>query len=320
MNAHKGYIIITDFEWYSFLKENYSGGWVNFWRKDIRKINNLNKGDRIYFFNKKNKKMKNRRIIGMAEFNFYDVKSVNDAWKLYHENNGYASMEYMIQSLNSDNSEKISKDSKIGCMILKEIIFFNKFIDLKDVNIKFEKNIQRGKTIKIKDEEKILNFLDRLNYIEEKLDDELAIDSIYNVDDEGRECERKVKVRINQYKFRDGLIKRYGKCLICGMDNQELLIASHSKPWRISSPKERIDLDNGLLLCANHDSLYDKCLISFDLNGNIIISECITEKNRKLLNISKETTINVSDKCMKYIEWQREEFLKREKNLLVQKV
>ncbi|APC38894.1 HNH endonuclease [Clostridium estertheticum] len=117
----------------------------------------------------------------------------------------------------------------------------------------------------------------------------------------------------NQYKFRNGLLKRYGKCLICGIDNKELLRASHSKPWNVSGSKEKIDVDNGLLLCANHDLLYDRCLISFNSNGKIIISKSLNEKNKNILDIHEETTINVSQKCMDYIAWQRGKFLNREK-------
>lgn len=313
MNNQKGYIIITDFEWYSFLKENYLKGHINFWRKDTRKIHVLNSGDRIYFLGKKTKKMKIRQVIGMAEFVCYYIKSIKDAWESYGKNNGYKSMEYMLERLNRNNSEKLTEDTKIGSLILKEIIFFNRLINLNDTNIEFQKNIQSGKTLSLKEEEKIIKLLDR-SYDKNKIkDDEVAVGFADEIEGEGRDSERNVKVRINQYKFRNGLLRRYGKCLICGIDNKELLKASHSKPWNVSNSKEKLDLDNGLLLCANHDSLYDRCLISFNSDGKIIISKSINEKNRRLLNLNEETTLTVSEKCMKYIEWQRNSFFYREK-------
>lgn len=313
MNTRKGYIIITDFEWYSFLKENYLEGYMSFWRKDTRKIHVLNDGDRIYFLSKKTKKMKKRQVIGMAEFVCYYVKPIKDAWESYGQNNGYESMECMLESLNKDNSEKLTGDTEIGCIILKEIIFFDRLINLNDANIRFQKNIQGGKTLSLEEEENIMYLLDIPNYKSKIEVDEVAVGYADEVEGEGRDSERNVKVRINQYKFRNGLLRRYGKCLICGIDNKELLIASHSKPWNVSNSKEKIDLDNGLLLCANHDSLYDRCLISFNSDGKIIISKSLNKKNRRLLNLDEKTTINVSEKCMKYIEWQRNNFFSREK-------
>lgn len=313
MNAGKGYIIITDFKWYSFLKENYFKGYINFWRKDTRKIHVLNEDDRIYFLSKKTNEMKKRQVIGMAEFDCYYIKTIKDAWESYGQNNGYKSMECMLESLDKDNNEKLTGDTEIGCIILKEIIFFGRTINLNDTNIKFEKNIQSGKTLSLEEEENIIDLLYRPYYKNKIKDNEVAVGVTDEIEGEGRESERNVKVRINQYKFRNGLLRRYGKCLICGIDNKELLKASHSKPWNVSNAKEKIDLDNGLLLCANHDSLYDRYLISFDSDGKIIISKSLNEKNRRLLNLNEETIINVSGKCMKYIEWQRNYFYNREK-------
>ncbi|MBO7381377.1 MAG: HNH endonuclease, partial [Neisseriaceae bacterium] len=49
------------------------------------------------------------------------------------------------------------------------------------------------------------------------------------------------------------------------------------KPWRKSNDKEKLDINNGLLLCPTHDKLIDKGLITFSENGEIIISELLTD-------------------------------------------
>ena len=53
----------------------------------------------------------------------------------------------------------------------------------------------------------------------------------------------------------------------------ELLVASHIKPWSISDANEKLDIHNGLLMCPNHDKLFDRGYISFDDTGRILISE-----------------------------------------------
>jgi len=80
--------------------------------------------------------------------------------------------------------------------------------------------------------------------------------------------------------FRHNLnIEFKGKCAVCGKDLPEILIASHIKPSAISNVFEKIDNNNGILLCANHDRLFDRHLISFDFcDGKIILSETIKEK------------------------------------------
>lgn len=312
MNSGKGFMIITDFNWYSFLKENYLGGLVNFWRRDTRKFNILEKGDRIYFLNKKDKSLNGRKIIGMGRFIEYRVETVEKAWIKHQSNNGYDNIKSMLKTLNNGKTNIKSKDSKIGCIILNDIIFFDEYIDPKEVYINFEKNIQMGKSISLKEENLILKCMDGIGNGVLDIDEEIALTGEEDFD-EGREINRKVNVRVNQDKFRRKLLRKYKNCLICGIDKKDLLRASHSKPWKVSNSKEKVDVNNGLLLCANHDCLYDRFLITFDDNGKIIISSNIDTENRKRLNINEEITIDVSDYCKKYIEWHRCEFFIRQK-------
>ncbi|MFY8062388.1 MAG: HNH endonuclease [Usitatibacteraceae bacterium] len=48
-----------------------------------------------------------------------------------------------------------------------------------------------------------------------------------------------------------------------GIDLPELLVASHIKPWRDSSDRERLDSCNGLLLATHIDKAFDRYLLSF---------------------------------------------------------
>jgi predicted restriction endonuclease len=45
-----------------------------------------------------------------------------------------------------------------------------------------------------------------------------------------------VKHRLNQGEFRDQLLKRYDeKCCLCNINMEELLVASHIKPWSLNN-------------------------------------------------------------------------------------
>ena len=58
-----------------------------------------------------------------------------------------------------------------------------------------------------------------------------------------------------------------------------MLIASHIKPFRdCAHIYEAIDHNNGLLLCRNHDYLFDQGYFTFDENGYILLSKQLLEK------------------------------------------
>lgn len=114
-----------------------------------------------------------------------------------------------------------------------------------------------------------------------------------------------VKTRVNQSYFRDRLIRKYGKCCLCGMSTKEMLIASHIQPWSVSEPLERTDEDNGLLLCPNHDRLFDRGYISFDDSGNIKISNQLSEVDQILMNVHSDMRVKLEPGSKKYMTYHR---------------
>lgn len=93
-----------------------------------------------------------------------------------------------------------------------------------------------------------------------------------------------------QTKFKHNLtIQQKGKCVVCGMEHKELLIGSHIKSSATSDVVEKIDHNNGLLLCCNHDKLFDRYLITFDAStGKIKISKDLTATDIKRLGLSED--------------------------------
>lgn len=124
------------------------------------------------------------------------------------------------------------------------------------------------------------------------------------------EKEQLMKIRIGQGVFKNKLLCNDRKCKICGLLNQSLLIASHIKPWKYSDNMERLDANNGFLLCPNHDSLFDKGYVTFNNEGKILISEQLPMSDYELLNINSNITININDENRKYLEWHRENIFK----------
>lgn len=126
-----------------------------------------------------------------------------------------------------------------------------------------------------------------------------------NIDEESKKAI--VNVRVNQGKFRDLLLKRYNnKCCLCAVENQKFLIASHIKPWAKSEPKEKADIDNGFLMCPNHDRLFDKGYITFNDDGTIRISNKLKKNDMISLNVDSKMRIEQLTKGNKeYLKFHR---------------
>ena len=120
-----------------------------------------------------------------------------------------------------------------------------------------------------------------------------------------------INIRIGQNIFRDKLLRKYEKCMICNINIEPLLVASHIKAWKHSSNSERLDVNNGLLLCRNHDGLFDRFFISFENDGNILISRKILNRIQNY-NISKEIKIEVTEKTKKYLDFHRTRYFELE--------
>ena len=125
-----------------------------------------------------------------------------------------------------------------------------------------------------------------------------------------KETEREavVKSRIGQGLFRKDLIKKYNCCVITGINEKKLLIASHVKPWAVCSNAERLSVENGLLLSPTFDKLFDCGLISFADSGRILISSQLSAEVVSKLHISATDTFNLktSQELKQNLEYHRD--------------
>jgi len=112
--------------------------------------------------------------------------------------------------------------------------------------------------------------------------------------------------RIGQGGFRKSLLKRWsGVCPVTGIKNEELLVASHIKPWSACTNRERVDASNGILLSALIDRLFDRGLISFADDGAVLVSHRLSISDRKLCGLDVAKRIVLSDENKRYITYHR---------------
>ena len=103
------------------------------------------------------------------------------------------------------------------------------------------------------------------------------------------------------------MLKRYeSKCCICKVHSTDLLIASHIKPWSRCNNSEKVSEFNGLLLCPNHDKLFDLGYITFTDTGEMLISCQLDEVDRVFLNVSPDMNVLISEEMKPFLKYHRE--------------
>jgi putative restriction endonuclease len=93
--------------------------------------------------------------------------------------------------------------------------------------------------------------------------------------------EQLVRARRGQGVFRANVLLREEFCRVTRVNEPRHLKASHIKPWRDATDRERLDGANGLLLSPHIDHLFDEGYITFSSTQELII---VPEVRNKLLD------------------------------------
>lgn len=118
-----------------------------------------------------------------------------------------------------------------------------------------------------------------------------------------------INARVGQGIFRKHLIDYWNHCAVTGFSDTRFLVASHIKPWRDSDNNERLDSYNGLLLLPNIDKVFDLGFITFEEQGEIMLSSELHFAN--VLDISESMKINLSDRHQEYMDFHRKHVFER---------
>lgn len=112
---------------------------------------------------------------------------------------------------------------------------------------------------------------------------ELDIPIAAYTEKDGTDIFYRTRVRVGQAKWRKHLMENYNsKCALCEISESSLLIASHIKSWSDSNQQEKVSSENGIILCALHDRMFDKGLISLSEDYTVLYSKKINFDNQGL--------------------------------------
>ena len=114
--------------------------------------------------------------------------------------------------------------------------------------------------------------------------------------------------RRGQGLFRSNVQKLESRCRVTRVDRPDYLRASHCKPWRdCKSAEERLDGENGLLLTPSIDHLFDRGFISFEDDGELLVSPVAHSISLHRMGIPTErNSVGVfSEGQKRYLEYHR---------------
>src|SRR5215469_70221 len=129
--------------------------------------------------------------------------------------------------------------------------------------------------------------------------------------------------RVSQHVFASSVLINCGsRCVFCGLSPasfgaKRMLLAGHIKPWKDSTPSERLDPRNGLAACPAHDVAFDTGMLT--VNGGLRIhlarslaqavqADPLTRQyfGRPPLLASLLLPPGAQEPARKYLDWHRE--------------
>jgi len=270
---------------------------INIWVKEGSEFDSLKEND-IYSQTVQDKSNEPRDNIGDIVFIHNTVEGSNKKYP-----NGIYFICEIISKLDYDSINlKVIKSFKNNPIQLENVGF-------KELKVFVNKKGMNGRVYKFTEKDNGKKLYESL-LLQQDIVDVLLKDvkDIEKSSIKETEKENLIKSRLGQGSFRRDLVNYWNGCSVTGSKQIDILIASHIKPWKDANNDERLNSFNGLLLIPTIDKLFDKGYISFNDNGEIIISEKLN--NYKVLGINKKMKIKISSRHKKYLKYHRKNVLK----------
>lgn len=253
MDAQRGYVGLTDPDWYSFLSAHPHVDEVNFWQPHGGRAFRAIKPGEPFFFKLR---APLKEIAGFGFFERYESLPAWLAWECFGEMNGAPDLESMVDRivrLRGDGGSR-NGDFQIGCVMVTAPVFFSRDEWVAPPADWAKTGIQQGKTYALDTGEGSRLFRDCL-------DTASRGNRYWNVDRVAEDAPRYgepslVRPRLGQGLFSLAVRDAYhGACAVTGEHSGPVLEAAHIVPYGRGGEHR---VDNGLLLRSDLHRLYDR--------------------------------------------------------------
>jgi putative restriction endonuclease len=262
----RGFVGVTDQDWYEFLQAHPEQTEVNFWRpKDKSRFSAISPGEYFFF---KLKAAAHNLVVGGGVLVGWELVPLSAAWEFYGPGNGAATLEEMRRLIGRHALLRPHDDPEIGCILLKDVSFFEEG-GIAGPPPEWSRNLVQGRTYEL-DDPRYGSYFDIL--IAQLAGHVIEID--WN-DPSWRHqgpmfTERLQRVRLGQRGFQTTVFNAYHRrCAITGAKIWPALQAAHIRPVA-EGGEHRID--NGLLLRSDVHTMFDRGYLAVDPSYRLLVS------------------------------------------------
>jgi len=123
---------------------------------------------------------------------------------------------------------------------------------------------------------------------------------------------RLLRSRRGQGVFKRNVMLHERCCRVTDVSDMRHLRASHIKPWRDSSDKEKLSGSNGLLLAPHIDHLFDRGWISFGEHEELLVSRHLNRDITDSCGIAIEKQVGqFTDSQAQFLEFHRDRVFRK---------
>lgn len=258
----KVFVGVTDGDWYRFLAARPDLTEVNFWVPSGIGFRSLSLGEPFAF----KTRSPHNRIVGGGFFNEFVRLPVSDAWRIFGEANGVASLHEMRSRISQYRREPLGPvdDPEIGCVMLRDTTFLPEAESLPAPS-DWSSNLVRGKSYDIRDD-------GAGSIVEAIFAERIARYAAQAASVPGAVfgAERLVRARLGQRPFQALVLDAYHRrCAVTGERIRPVLQAAHIVPVARGGENR---LDNGLLLRSDVHTLFDSGYLGVDPKHRLLVS------------------------------------------------
>ncbi len=263
----RGYVGVTDGEWYRYLAARPELVEVNFWQPSGgRHFRALAPGEPFFF----KTHYPHNRVVGGGFFSGSVTMRASEAWEYFGEANGTANLERMLSRIVHYRRTPIApgEDPEIGCVFVRDVRFF-----ADDATVppppRFAPNIVQGKGYDLANPADAPYFADVLHRILGATV-ELDLSQPWHRPGPVLGDPRLAPYRLGQDSFRAVVLDAYQRrCAITGTHIPPVLQAAHIRPVEHGGEHR---LDNGLLLRSDVHTLFDRGYLGVDTRHRLVVS------------------------------------------------
>jgi putative restriction endonuclease len=263
---------VTDNRWAAYLRDRPDLAEANFWVPSGRAAFRMLATGEPFLFKTH---WPQNQLVGGGFYSGYALLTVREAWELFGEGNGVASVVELAMAIGRYRKAPPDASAVIGCVLLRDLFFVPEGQAL-DAPSDFAKNIVSFKSYDLSAGGRHVDvmFDTMLNQADIRIADTFGHTEVVPGPVFGRD--RLVRARVGQQAFKGLVLTSYDRrCAITGNHIQPILQAAHIRPVAEEGQNR---VDNGLLLRSDVHTLFDLGYLGINERYELQVSRLLREE------------------------------------------